>query len=74
MPVSGGDGNPAAVFEPTGGNTFEKDSDLGVFSFGGPAAQGELGDVFMNVVVAVMLRIISQHYIARIANLAGSAA
>jgi len=70
VPASGGNGNPAAVFEPAGGNTFEKNSDLGVFSFRGSAAEGGLGDVFVNVVVAVLLRIMSQHYIARIVSLA----
>ncbi|OAL00491.1 hypothetical protein IQ06DRAFT_293816 [Phaeosphaeriaceae sp. SRC1lsM3a] len=70
VPASGGNGNPAAVFEPAGGNMLKKDSDLGVFAFSGPAAEGQLGDVFMNVAVAVLLRIMSQHYIARIASLA----
>jgi hypothetical protein len=70
VPAFGGNGNPAAVFEPAGGSTFEKDSDLGAFKFRGSAAEGALGDVFMNVVVAVLLRIMSQHYIARFVNLA----
>lgn len=71
VPASGGDGNPAAVFEPGSGSTMEEDSDLGMFEFRGPAAGGEMGDVFMNVVVAVLLRIFSQHYVILCAGLAG---
>ncbi|QGI75145.1 hypothetical protein CEK25_000051 [Fusarium fujikuroi] len=63
---------PMATFEATGGNTFEDNAALGVFEFHGPAAIGQLGDIFVNVSIAILLRIISQHYISRIAALAGS--
>ncbi|KAF5023429.1 hypothetical protein F66182_4529 [Fusarium sp. NRRL 66182] len=72
VPVSGEDWS-AATFEPSGGTTFDKDVELGVFQFHGPASTGQLGDIFANVGVAILLRILSQHYISRIATLAGSA-
>ncbi|KAF4446847.1 hypothetical protein F53441_9551 [Fusarium austroafricanum] len=59
---------PAATFEPSGGNTFENNAALGVFEFHGPAAVGQLGDIFVNVSIAIFLRIISQHYIKKIAS------
>ncbi|KAM0544237.1 hypothetical protein ACHAPJ_011926 [Fusarium lateritium] len=65
-----GQGWPAASFEPSGGTTFDEDAALGVLEFHGPAAAGQLGDIFINVSIAIMLRIISQHYISRIAALA----
>ncbi|ENH72783.1 hypothetical protein FOC1_g10013454 [Fusarium oxysporum f. sp. cubense race 1] len=65
-------GWPVATFEASGGNTFEDNAALGVFEFHGPAAVGQLGDIFANVSIAILLRIISQHYISRIAALAGS--
>ncbi|KAF4972881.1 hypothetical protein FSARC_652 [Fusarium sarcochroum] len=68
--VASNEGWPAATFEPSGGTTLEEDAALGVFEFHGPAAAGQLGDIFVNVGIAVMLRIISQHYISRIASLA----
>lgn len=67
-----GQGWPIATFEASGGNTFEDNAALGVFEFHGPAAVGQLGDIFANVSIAILLRIISQHYISRIAALAGS--
>ncbi|KAI1018468.1 hypothetical protein LB503_005547 [Fusarium chuoi] len=67
-----GQGWPIATFEAAGGNTFEDNAALGVFEFHGPAAIGQLGDIFINVSIAILLRIISQHYISRIAALAGS--
>ncbi|KAH7227081.1 uncharacterized protein BKA55DRAFT_584117 [Fusarium redolens] len=67
-----GQGWPVATFEASGGNTFEDNAALGVFEFHGPAAVGNLGDFFTNVSIAILLRIISQHYISRIAALAGS--
>lgn len=70
VPV-GGNGQPAATFSPTGSNTFEENVSLGFVEFHGPAAAGGLGDIFFNVAVAVLLRIISQHYISRIAAMAG---
>ncbi|KAL6920617.1 hypothetical protein FSHL1_004595 [Fusarium sambucinum] len=69
VPASG-QGTPAASLETAGGNTFEKDSALGEFIFYGPASIGQMGDIFINVSIAVLLRIISQHYISRIAALA----
>ncbi|KAF4334928.1 hypothetical protein FBEOM_11224 [Fusarium beomiforme] len=71
VPVSG-QGWPMAIFHPAGGNTFEDNAALGVFDFFGPAAVGQLGDIFTNVSIAILLRIISQHYISKIAALAGS--
>ncbi|KAF5597954.1 hypothetical protein FPANT_3947 [Fusarium pseudoanthophilum] len=65
-------GWPIATFEASGGNTFEDNAALGVFQFHGPAAVGQLGDIFTNVSIAILLRIISQHYFSRIAALAGS--
>ncbi|CZR35754.1 uncharacterized protein FPRO_00123 [Fusarium proliferatum ET1] len=67
-----GQGWPIATFHASGGNTFEDNAALGVFEFHGPAAIGQLGDIFANVSIAILLRIISQHYISRIAALAGS--
>ncbi|RKL08334.1 hypothetical protein BFJ68_g9470 [Fusarium oxysporum] len=67
-----GQGWPIATFEASGGNAFEDNAALGVFEFHGPAAVGQLGDIFANVSIAILLRIISQHYISRIAALAGS--
>ncbi|EKJ68368.1 hypothetical protein FPSE_11376 [Fusarium pseudograminearum CS3096] len=69
VPASG-QGAPAASLEAAGGNTFEEDSALGEFMFYGPASVGQMGDIFVNVSIAVLLRIISQHYISRIAALA----
>ncbi|KAF5611957.1 uncharacterized protein FSUBG_1984 [Fusarium subglutinans] len=71
IPVSG-QGWPIATLHASGGNTFEDNAALGVFEFHGPAAMGQLGDIFANVSIAILLRIISQHYISRIAALAGS--
>nr|RBQ94407.1 hypothetical protein FVER53263_21127 [Fusarium verticillioides] len=71
VPVSG-QGWPIATFEASGGNTFEDNAALGVFEFHGPAAVGQFGDTFANVSIAILLRIISQHYFSRIAALAGS--
>ncbi|KAF5649986.1 hypothetical protein F52700_425 [Fusarium sp. NRRL 52700] len=65
-------GWPLATFDASGGNTFEENAALGVFEFHGPAAIGQLGDIFTNVSIAILLRIISQHYFSRIAALAGS--
>lgn len=67
---AGGSGQPVATFQAGGGNTFEEDAALGYFQFHGPAANGGLGDVFNNVAIAVLLRIISQHYVGRLASLA----
>ncbi|KAF4429953.1 hypothetical protein FACUT_8993 [Fusarium acutatum] len=67
-----GQGWPIATFEASGGNTFENNAALGVFEFHGPAAVGHLGDILANVSIAILLRIISQHYISRIAAMAGS--
>ncbi|KAH7182104.1 hypothetical protein DER46DRAFT_587843 [Fusarium sp. MPI-SDFR-AT-0072] len=67
-----GQGWPIATFDASGGNTFEDNAALGVFEFHGPAAVGQLGDIPANVSIAILLRIISQHYISRIAALAGS--
>lgn len=63
-------GPVAASFSPAGGNTFEEDSALDLFELHGPAAAGVMGNVFVNISIAVLLRIISQHYISRIAALA----
>ncbi|KAF4497409.1 hypothetical protein FAGAP_6431 [Fusarium agapanthi] len=71
VPVSG-QGWPIATFHASGGNTFEDNAALGVFEFNGPAAIGQLGDIFANVSIAILMRIISQYYISRIAALAGS--
>ncbi|GKU21872.1 unnamed protein product [Fusarium langsethiae] len=70
IPASG-QGAPAASLEAAGGSTSEPDSALGEFMFYGPASVGQVGDIFMNVSIAVLLRIISQHYISRIAASAG---
>ncbi|KAG5746573.1 hypothetical protein H9Q69_006096 [Fusarium xylarioides] len=67
-----GQGWPIATFEASGGNTFKDNAALGVLQFHGPAAVGQLGDIFTNVSIAILLRIISQHYFSRIAALAGS--
>ncbi|KAF9777088.1 hypothetical protein IL306_004635 [Fusarium sp. DS 682] len=71
VPVSG-QVWPMASFEPSGGNTFKDNTALGVFEFHGPAAVGQLGDIFANVSIAILLRIMSQHYISKIAALAAS--
>jgi hypothetical protein len=70
IPASG-QGGSAASFEAAGGGTSEQDAALGVFMFHGPAAVGQMGDIFMNVSIAILLRIISQHYISRIAASVG---
>jgi len=44
-----GEGRPIATFHASGGNTFEDNAALGVFEFHGPAAIGQLGDIFANV-------------------------
>jgi hypothetical protein len=67
-----GQGWPIATFEASGGNTFEDNAALGVFEFHGPAAVGNLGEILTNVSIAILLRMISQHYFSRIAALAGS--
>lgn len=70
IPVAGNH-PPAAAFVPSGGNTLQDDAALGLFEFFGPASVGGLGDEFINVSVAVLLRIISQHYIGKLASMAG---
>lgn len=59
-----------ATFEPACGNTLEKNSELGAFEFHSHALTGGMGDLWTNVVIAVFLRIISQHYISMLAWLA----
>lgn len=61
---------PMATFEPAGGNTLEKNSELRVFEFHSHALTGGMGDLWTNVVIAVFLRIVSQHYISMLARLA----
>ncbi|KAJ4014182.1 hypothetical protein NW752_005900 [Fusarium irregulare] len=70
IPASG-QGPPAATFEAGGGNTSENDAAIGEYLFFGPAAVGQMGDIFINVSIAILLRIISQHYISRIAASVG---
>jgi hypothetical protein len=68
MPAGGG--QVAATFTAEGGNTFQENAALGFVEFRGRALDGHMGMWFPNVVIAILLRIISQHYIASIAALA----
>ncbi|RGP74491.1 hypothetical protein FLONG3_6050 [Fusarium longipes] len=70
IPASG-QGPSVASFEAAGGSTSEQDAMLGEFMLRGPASVGQMGDIFVNVSIAVFLRIISQHYISRIAASVG---
>lgn len=69
VPSAGG--HAAARFISGGGDSFEDNADLGRVEYLGHAGNGGLGDVFFNVSVAVLLRIVSQHYLSRIDALGG---
>ena len=56
-----------ATFSGSGKEAFEDKADLGVFEFHGPAATGQLGDIFNSTAIATLLRIVGQHYVHRVA-------
>lgn len=51
-----------ASFTGTDSTAFEKQANLGVFELHGPAARGELGEIFSNVAIATGLRLIGTHH------------